>query len=199
LPGLGGTSLLNANVFLEADPRTLSQNVFPPEIRENPSNLKHCIITATVKLTWLDYNLARAVLQPESYPEDFPSLPKLEVLEKQAKLLGPEFEMRFYRVPQTTTFKDGYNSMGVYQKESTLSGQDSTGLNDYSKNSTLMNYLPDAWNHGAEMYLSSYQLLTSPVSADARSDILNLANEGTTSGPSILHGTATIEERSRMR
>ena len=42
--------------------------------------------------------------------------------------------------------------MGVYQKASTLSGQDSTGVNDGSKNSTLMNYLPDAWNHGAEMY-----------------------------------------------
>ena len=40
--GLGGTSLLNANVFIEADRRTLSQNVFPREIRENPSDLDEC-------------------------------------------------------------------------------------------------------------------------------------------------------------
>jgi hypothetical protein len=99
----------------------------------------------------LDYNLAKHVLQPERYPESFPPLRKLQVLEEQAKLLGPDFEKRFYRVPQTTAFKDGVNRMGVYQKKSTLSGQDSTGINDWSKNSTLMNYLPDAWNHGAEM------------------------------------------------
>jgi hypothetical protein len=42
--GLGGTSLLNANVFIEADHRTLSQNVFPPEIRANPSELDECTI-----------------------------------------------------------------------------------------------------------------------------------------------------------
>jgi hypothetical protein len=99
----------------------------------------------------LDYDLAREVLQPEEYPEDFPPLPKLQLLQEQAKLLGPEFAKRFRRVPQTTTFRDGVNNMGVYQKASTLSGQDATGVNDGSKNSTLMNYLPDAWNHGAEM------------------------------------------------
>jgi hypothetical protein len=96
--------------------------------------------------------LAREVLQPEEYPKDFVPLRKLELLEHQAKLLGPEYEQRFKRVPQTTTFKAGINHMGVKQEASTLSGQDATGVNDWSKNSTLMNYLPDAWNHGAEMY-----------------------------------------------
>jgi len=67
--------------------------------------------------------------------------------------MGKDFHDRFSRVPQTTTFTDRVNNMGVSQKKSTLSGQDSTGLNDWSKNTTLMNYLPDAWNHGAEMYL----------------------------------------------
>lgn len=37
-------------------------------------------------------------------------------------------------------------------KASTLSGQDSTGVNDGSKSSVLMNYLPDAWNWGAEIF-----------------------------------------------
>ena len=37
-------------------------------------------------------------------------------------------------------------------KASTLSGQDCTGVNDGSKSSTLMNYLPDAWNWGAEIF-----------------------------------------------
>ena len=37
-------------------------------------------------------------------------------------------------------------------KASTLSAQDSTGVNDGSKSSVLMNYLPDAWNWGAEIF-----------------------------------------------
>jgi hypothetical protein len=37
-------------------------------------------------------------------------------------------------------------------KASTGSGQDCTGVNDGSKNSVLMNYLPDAWNHGTEIF-----------------------------------------------
>jgi hypothetical protein len=65
--------------------------------------------------------------------------------------MGPEYSKRFRKVPQTTTFKSGLNNMGVRQQASTLSGQDATGVNDWSKNSVLMNYLPDAWNHGAEM------------------------------------------------
>lgn len=40
--GLGGTSLLNANVFLKTDHRTLAQNVFPPEIRADPACLDPC-------------------------------------------------------------------------------------------------------------------------------------------------------------
>src|SRR5271170_2066196 len=100
------------------------------------------------------YDLACDVLQPQQYPQDFPRLPKVEVLKEQAKSMGDKFRERFKLVPQTTTFKAGINNMGVHQNASTLSGQDATGLNDGSKNSTLMNYLPDAWNHGAEMYLA---------------------------------------------
>lgn len=40
--GLGGTSLINANVFLEADAGTLSLDVWPPEIRDNPEALTEC-------------------------------------------------------------------------------------------------------------------------------------------------------------
>jgi len=93
------------------------------------------------------------VLQPKEYPQDWPQLPKLNALEEQAKRLGKDFHERFRRVPITTTFEDGLNAMGVRQHKSTLTGQDTTGVNDGSKNSTLMNYLPDSWDHGAEMYL----------------------------------------------
>ncbi|KAK7613132.1 hypothetical protein JOL62DRAFT_498300 [Phyllosticta paracitricarpa] len=136
--GLGGTSLLNANVFLEADRRTLAMSEWPPELRNDPTSLDPY------------YKRAAEMLQPSPYPEDYPPLHKLSVLEKQAKALGKE--QNFYRVPQTTFFHDGLNVAGVEMKASTGSGQDCTGVNDGSKNSVLMNYIPDAWNWGAEIF-----------------------------------------------
>ncbi|KAL1999346.1 hypothetical protein VTN02DRAFT_4657 [Thermoascus thermophilus] len=135
--GLGGTSLLNANVFLEADCKSLSMDAWPKALQKPGALDKY-------------YNLARHVLQPEPYPEDFPTLPKLELLKKQADALG--LGDRFYRVPQTTRFKMGPNSTGVDMQASTLTGMDSTGVNDGSKSSTLVNYLADAWNWGAELF-----------------------------------------------
>lgn len=90
------------------------------------------------------------MLQPEQYPEDFPDLPKLDMLKRQAERLG--LADHFYRVPQTTRFTNGPNNVGVNMSKSTLTGQDATGVNDGSKSSTLVNYVADAWNWGTEMY-----------------------------------------------
>jgi hypothetical protein len=72
------------------------------------------------------------------------------LLKKQAEVMG--WGNKFYRVPQTTRFIDGPNSTGVEMQASALTGQDPTGVNDGSKSSTLVNYLSDAWNWGAEMF-----------------------------------------------
>lgn len=90
------------------------------------------------------------MLEPTPYPEDWPVLPKLATLEAQAK--GAGVHDKFVRPPITVHFKDSLNPAGVYQKASTLTGNDTTGINDWSKNTTLMNYIPDAWNHGAEIF-----------------------------------------------
>ncbi|KAF7543933.1 hypothetical protein G7Z17_g10345 [Cylindrodendrum hubeiense] len=135
--GLGGTSLLNANVFLEATPAVLEMNVWPEELRGSPEWEKY-------------YNRARSMLEPAVYPQNFPSLPKLDLLERQAGLMGAE--KSFYRVPQTTRFEDGPNSSGVFMRKSTLTGMDATGINDGSKSTTLVTYIADAWNWGAEIF-----------------------------------------------
>lgn len=75
--GLGGTSLLNANVFLEADDKTMRLPCWPEEIRNNG-----------VKELEQYYKRASDVLEPEEYPKDWPELPKLTLLEKQAEALG---------------------------------------------------------------------------------------------------------------
>jgi choline dehydrogenase-like flavoprotein len=135
--GLGGTSLLNANVFLETDAQTMKMPCWPRELQEDDALKEY-------------YERAKDVLQPEEYPQDWPALPKLTMLERQAKALG--WGEKFRRVPQTTRFKGGPNSTGVEMYPSALTGMDSTGVNDGSKNSTLVNYLSDAWNWGAEMF-----------------------------------------------
>jgi hypothetical protein len=84
------------------------------------------------------------------YPESSPELLKAKLLQKQASLLG--LQDNFYRVRQTTRFEDGPNSTGVPMRASKLTGMDATGINDGSKSSTLVNYLSDAWNWGAEMF-----------------------------------------------
>jgi hypothetical protein len=98
----------------------------------------------------LDYKLGRDMLQPEIYPENFPDLPKLELLKKQADAIGQTH--KFYRAPQTTRFESGPNNVGVEMNASTLTGMDATGVNHGTKSSTLVNYLADAWSWGTEMY-----------------------------------------------
>lgn len=97
-----------------------------------------------------DYHRASRVLEPVEYPATQPPLLKAEFLRKQASLL--KLEHNFQRVKQTTRFHEGPNSSGVHMKGSTLTGMDATGINDGSKSSTLVNYLSDAWNWGAEMF-----------------------------------------------
>ena len=90
------------------------------------------------------------VLEPETYPAEWPELPKSKLLQKQAELLG--LGDKFKKVRQTTRFVNGPNSCGVEMLPSSLTGQDTTGINDGSKNSTLVTYVADAWNWGAEIF-----------------------------------------------
>ncbi|KAK8066348.1 glucose-methanol-choline oxidoreductase [Apiospora hydei] len=139
--GLGGTSLINANVYLEVDDETLQQEQWPEEIRSDPSTLGPY------------FQMAEEMLEPKEYPADWPVLPKLELLKKQAEHLG--MSDKFRRVRQTTRFQNGPNRAGVEMSPSALTGQDATGLNDGSKNTTLVTYVADAWNWGAEIFCES--------------------------------------------
>ena len=136
--GLGGTSLINANVALEADPRLWDDPRWPAELRADKSGRDQ------------GYALARAMLQPSAVPGDFPPLPKLQALEKSAQGLG--MADRFCRPPITVTFEDRINAAGVGQKACVGCGDCNSGCNYDAKNSTHMNYLPDAVAHGAQIF-----------------------------------------------
>lgn len=93
------------------------------------------------------------MLDPEVYPDDWPKLPKVELLKKQAEALN--MGQNFRKVEQTTRFRNGPNAAGVEMTPSGLTGQDCTGLNDGSKTSTLVTYVADAWNWGAGIFCES--------------------------------------------
>lgn len=135
--GLGGTSLVNANVALPPEPRVFQDVRWPAEFRNDVATRLQA-----------GYTQAQDMLKPTPYPDNFPTLPKLEALEKSAGFL----KQKFYRPPINVTFQDGVNHVGVQQQACVLCGDCVTGCNFAAKNTVLMNYLPDARNHGAEIY-----------------------------------------------
>ena len=135
--GLGGTSLINANVSLEAEPRVFEDACWPQAFRDDR------------KTRLADgYRRAREMLRPTPYPADAPPLAKLEALERAAGGV----QGAFYRPPINVTFEDGPNHVGVEQRACTLCGDCVSGCNHGAKNTVLMNYLPDAKAHGAEIF-----------------------------------------------
>lgn len=134
--GLGGTSLINANVSLRAEPRLFEDPRWPQALRDDvPTLIEE------------GYHRAEEMLKPNPLPEHV-SLPKLDALARSAAHVGGTFS----RVPINVTFEDHVNHVGVEQPACTLCGDCVSGCNYGSKNTTLMNYLPDARNHGASIF-----------------------------------------------
>jgi cholesterol oxidase len=137
--GLGGTSLINANVSIRAEPRVLEDTCWPAELRADKTGLE------------TGYRHAEEMLRPNPYPESFPKLPKLEAQAQSARFMNAEFVKARINV-NFQKFENDINHVGVVQRPCTLCGDCVTGCNHTAKNTTLMNYLPDASNHGAEIF-----------------------------------------------
>ena len=72
--GLGGTSLINANVGLDANERVFDNSRWPQEIRDDMRNLME-----------VDRKHVHEMLRPTEYPDNYPKLKKLAAMEKAAK------------------------------------------------------------------------------------------------------------------
>jgi cholesterol oxidase len=131
--GLGGTSLINANVCLEPDPRALEHEAWPVEVRSDG-------------LLRQGMGRARAMLRPSTYPG--PDLVKLKHLARTAQAFGSAVE----RVPLHIAFDNGVNAAGVRQSACTLCGDCCGGCNVGAKTTTALTYLPDATGFGAEIF-----------------------------------------------
>lgn len=132
--GLGGTSLINANVCLEPDPRVLADAVWPEPVRSDG-------------LLADGLARARAMLRPVPYP-GLRKLLKLERLGESAAALGGELSFP----PLHITFEAGANAAGVDQHACTLCGDCCSGCNVGAKTTTTLTYLPAAARSGVEIF-----------------------------------------------
>ncbi|WP_437677894.1 GMC family oxidoreductase N-terminal domain-containing protein [Sorangium sp. So ce131] len=138
--GLGGTSLINANVSIRAEPRVFDDPRWPADLRgEHMEHLN------------TGYMLAERMLSPKPYPESYPPLPKMTALQRSAEVMGQPFR----RLDINVTFEDGINAAGVAQKACNNCGDCVSGCNVGAKNTVLMNYLPDAKRHGAAVFVET--------------------------------------------
>ncbi len=138
--GLGGTSLVNANVSLKPDPRVFEQLEWPNALRRRPGAPLEPLLEE-------GFERALRTLGAQPYPREAPR--KLVALERSAERVRG----KFYRPPINVTFEDAApNQFGVDQAACTDCGDCVTGCNYGAKNTVAMNYLPDAVRHGADIF-----------------------------------------------
>ena len=132
--GLGGTSLINANVAIIPEEGAFRQAGWPDSV--NRQTLMPY------------YRKAAGVLRPKTFPAGKPLLKRL-ALEKRAQELGMQTEL----LDIVVTFEDtADNGCGISQPACTLCGDCITGCNVGSKNTLYMNYLRLAHANGAQIF-----------------------------------------------
>ncbi len=138
--GLGGTSLINANVSIKPDSRVFDDQAWPKELRKEWKDPKSLLNKG--------YELAEKMLRPSKLPNDI-NLDKIDGLHTSAEATNK----KFYRTNINVNFDiDGTNVFGIDQKPCNMCGDCCSGCNNLAKNTLLMNYLPDAINHGAQIF-----------------------------------------------
>lgn len=144
--GLGGTSLVNANVAIRPDLDVFSS--WPAAIRQAAQ-----IPEGKPGSLWNYYKRAEKGLDVSPHPEG-DKLKKIHALQKRATQLGKKVEL----LPLTVHFKD--EDVEVYKADDKTivkhkcddCGDCITGCNEGAKNTLYMNYLPLARKAGAHVF-----------------------------------------------
>jgi cholesterol oxidase len=142
--GLGGGSLVNSGVAILPDTRVFDDACWPQALRED----KDVGLAA-------GFARASAMLQPAQYPRQATA-----PLARATRMEEAAAELRAKGHAQASTelahvnvaFDARTNPAGVAQPACALCGDCNTGCNTGAKSTTLMNYLPDAYQHGADMF-----------------------------------------------
>ncbi len=147
--GVGGTSLINANVALRPRAEVLADPRWPEALRR-PGALDDYFARAE---EWLGSN---------PYPDDAPRLAKVDALHAVASSFGAAMQ----RAPINVSFDDAPNPAGIRQTPCSGCGNCVTGCNVGAKNTVAMNYLPDAVHHGARIFTKRLVRAVEPSAAD---------------------------------
>jgi cholesterol oxidase len=137
--GLGGTSLVNANVALRPDPELFDDPRWPKLYRD----------LADSGQIWDYYQRAEDMLRARPHPQAL-ELAKVQMVQKGAEQLK---DGKFWPVNIAVNFEfDGPNHVGVPQKPCINCNDCITGCNVGAKNTLYMNYIPYARQKGAEIF-----------------------------------------------
>lgn len=134
--GLGGTSLINANVCLRPEARVLADEAWPRALRDDPAGLE------------AGFRAAEVMLSPRTFPEDQEAPAKLQALLRAGRSLGA----RAVRLPLAVHFGAAERRHGLTRRPCVSCGDCVTGCNHEAKNTVAATYLPDAVLHGAEIF-----------------------------------------------
>ena len=132
--GLGGTSLVNANVAFVPDEEAFQLDGWPRSV--------------TLGELMPFYAMAKQTLAASPHPRAA-ALPKVQALQRRAQDLGLSAKALDIAVNFDI---EGPNAHGVEQHKCTDCGDCITGCNVGAKNTLYMNYLPMAAKAGAEIY-----------------------------------------------
>lgn len=132
--GLGGTSLINANVAATPDPEVFSQSGWPRAL--NWQRMKSF------------YDVARTTLGAKPDPRAW-TFPKVQAMDRRAREIGS------HAVPLDLAInftQSGRNEHGVPCQPCRGCGDCTTGCNRLAKRTLYMNYIPMARNAGAAIF-----------------------------------------------
>ena len=136
--GLGGTSLINAGICMRPEPSIFNNSAWPEPLKNGSTLEKY-------------FELAESMLKPAVYPESELKPQKLIEFKKATQNMAGEFTLAPVLVNYNVLLNNK-NHIGVEQHPCIHCGDCITGCNYSAKNTVLMNYLPDAKKHGAEIY-----------------------------------------------
>src|SRR5690348_16937010 len=132
--GLGGTSLVNANVAILPEDAVFNR-------KEWPANIKMAALASY-------YERAANTLQVSQHPRG-DQLLKVQALKKRAADPDRRFELLRIAV---NFIREGVDENGVERHKCIDCGDCVTGCNVRAKNTLYMNYLPMARNSGATLF-----------------------------------------------
>jgi cholesterol oxidase len=134
--GLGGTSLINANVVARPQPWVFDDPHWPEAFRRDRTPLED------------GFAEAARVFAPTAYTDMLPAVPKQSALAHAAAVLGARFE----RPRLNVAFAPELDDMTAAHRSCTGCGDCVSGCNYGAKKTLLMNYLYLAHRRGADVF-----------------------------------------------